>query len=404
MQTEILFYMDQQRIYYLLEGELAGTLTTAEIQELEAVKIHEDSALLESIMVELIERESYQPMYIDPAVEDAAFEKIVSVDVVGDHDIYTRSKGVINIPGSWWKVAAAVLFILGTATYFWSLRAPRQIVDVKPKVRVLPGNNKATLTLANGTSVTLDSTGNQVIQQGHVAVHQQNGQLQYTLQGNETVLNYNVLTVPRGAQYKLILPDGTKVWLNAASKLKYPTAFVGKERVVELEGQGYFEIARNEAQPFKVKVNDIAVQVLGTNFDIMAYGDEGSVKTTLLDGAVNIVHREKQQLLKPGQQAVVDNTTNQLSVHQADMDMVMAWRTGFFELDGTDLPTILRQLSRWYDVEIVNKLNTSTEALSGRISRNLELKDVLQALEGNEVQFSIEGNKVIVLPKKNMPM
>ncbi|CAL1519046.1 FecR domain-containing protein [Chitinophaga sp. MM2321] len=388
--------MDEQRIYYLLERELEGTLEADELRELEELKVHEDSKLLEKIIAELIERESNNPMYIDAAVEDARFEKIISVDAV--HGQVSRGK-VYRLRRNWLRAAVAAILILGTATYFWPPKMPGKGAVAIQQHNHLPGNNKATLTLANGATITLDSAGNQVIQQGKVAVHQHNGQLQYTLQGNETVLSYNVLTVPRGAQYRLVLPDGSKVWLNAASRLRYPTAFIGKERTVELEGQGYFEIAQQADQPFKVKVNGLEVQVLGTHFDIMAYADEGTINTTLLEGAVNIVQGERLQQLKPGQQAIVDHATNHLSVQQADLDMVSAWRTDFFELNGTDLPAILRQLSRWYDVEIVYKSDTPSEVLSGRISRNLHLKDVLQALEGNDVQFRIEGNKVIVLPK-----
>lgn len=393
----IKYYMDQQRISYLLERELEGTLTAKELQELEELKVHEDSELIERLMAELIAREAEQPRYISDAMEDAAFEKIISVDAVHE-DGTTTAPRIRFLRSGWMRAAVAAVLILGTGAYFLMRKTSHEAPVVVRQPNTQP-NNKATLTLADGATITLDSAGNQVIRQGNVAVHQHNGQLQYTLEGNETTLSYNTLTVPRGTQYKLALPDGTTVWLNAASRLRYPTAFVGKERVVELEGQGYFEIAQHANQPFKVKANGVEVQVLGTHFDVMAYSDESSVNTTLLEGAVNIVKGGQQQRLKPGQQAILDNKTDQLSVQQADIDMVSAWRTDFFELDGTDLSTILRQLARWYDVEIVYKANVRSEALSGRISRNLRLQDVLQALAGNEVQFKVEGKQVIVLPR-----
>lgn len=392
--------MDQQRISYLLERELEGTLTAEELQELEELKVREDNELMERIMAGLIAREADQPRYINDAAEDAAFEKIISVDAVHEYSNNTivTTPRIHFLRSSWMRAAVAAVLILGTGAYFLTRKISREAPVVVRQQHTQP-NNKATLTLSDGATITLDSAGNQVIRQGNVAVHQHNGQLQYTLEGNETKLSYNTLTVPRGTQYKLALPDGTIVWLNAASKLRYPTAFVGKERVVELEGQGYFEIAQHANQPFKVKANGVEVQVLGTHFDVMAYNDEGSINTTLLEGAVNIVKGGQQQRLKPGQQAILDNKTDQLSVQQADIDMVSAWRTDFFELDGTDLSTILRQLARWYDVEIVYKANIRSEALSGRISRNLRLQDVLQALAGNEVQFKVEGKQVIVLPR-----
>lgn len=392
--------MDQQRISYLLERELEGTLTADELRELEELKVHEDNELLERIMAELIAREANNPRYISDEAEDVAFEKVISVDAIHEYSNSTSAAAprIHFLRSSWMQAAAVALLILATSAFFLFRKKSREVPVVAQQQNTQP-NNKATLTLADGATITLDSTGNQVIRQGNVAVHQRNGQLQYTLEGNETRLNYNTLTVPRGTQYKLALPDGTMVWLNAASRLRYPTAFVGKERIVELEGQGYFEIAQHANQPFKVKANGVEVQVLGTHFDVMAYSDEGSINTTLLEGAVNIVKDGQHQRLKPGQQAILDNNTNQLSVQQADIDMVSAWRTDFFELDGTDLSTILRQLARWYDVEIVYKANVRSEVLSGRISRNLRLQDVLQALGGNEIQFRVEGKQVIVLPR-----
>lgn len=389
--------MDQQRIIYLLERELEGTLTAKEFQELEELKVHEDSELMERLMAELIAREAEHPRYISDAVEDAAFEKIISVDAVQEHSTGTSTR-IHFLRSGWMRAAVVAVLILGAGAYFMTRKTSQEAPVAVQEPNTQP-NNKVTLALADGTTITLDSADNQVIRQGNVAVHQHNGQLQYTLEGNETTLSYNTLTVPRGTQYKLTLPDGTMVWLNAASRLHYPTAFVGKERVVELEGQGYFEVAQHADQPFKVKANGAEVQVLGTHFDVMAYSDEDAVNTTLLEGAVNIVKGGRQQRLKPGQQAIVDNKTDQLSVQQADLEMVSAWRTDFFELDGTDLSTILRQLARWYDVEIVYKATIRPEALSGRISRNLRLQDVLQALEGNDVQFKIEGNRVMVLPR-----
>lgn len=390
------FYMDQQRISYLLERELEGTLTADEFRELEELKVREDNDLLVNTMADLMAREASHPRYISDEAEDAAFERIISIDAVQEYR--TTSPRIHFLRSNWMRVAAAVVLMLGTGAFLLS----RKISPEKPvalRQQNIQPNNKVMLTLADGATITLDSAGNQVIRQGNVAVHQHNGQLEYTLEGNETNLSYNTLTVPCGMQYKLTLPDGSIVWLNAASKLRYPTAFVGKERVVELDGQGYFEITQQVNQPFKVKANGVEVKVLGTHFDVMAYHDEGSINTTLLEGAVNIVKGGQQQRLKPGQQAVLDNKTDQLSVQQADIDMVSAWRTGFFELDGTDLPTILRQLARWYDVDIVYKVNIRSEALSGRISRDLRLPDVLQALAGNEVQFSVQGRQIIVLPR-----
>jgi ferric-dicitrate binding protein FerR (iron transport regulator) len=247
--------------------------------------------------------------------------------------------------------------------------------------------------------VPLDSTGNQVIQQGKTTVYQQQGQLQYKI-ADETsaAATYNTLTTPRGGFFRVTLPDGSKVWLNAASSLKYPVAFNGKERAVELQGQGYFEITANPDQPFKVKMSKGAeVQVLGTSFDIMAYADERSVQATLLEGAVRIKQAAVQTLLKPGQQAVLDRATNALRVQPVDVNQVLAWKTGFFEFANTDLTTIMRQVARWYDVEVVFEHGHEKERFLGRISRRQPLSHILQLLEENGVHFKVEGRKVTVL-------
>jgi ferric-dicitrate binding protein FerR (iron transport regulator) len=264
---------------------------------------------------------------------------------------------------------------------------------------VMPASNKAVLTLADGSTVTLDSTGKQVIQQGKVAIQQQNGQLLYASQPTDGSIHYNKLTTPRGGQFRLVLPDGTRVWLNSASMLRYPTAFAGKERIVELEGQGYFEVAANAQQPFKVKVRDMEVLVLGTDFDVMAYGDENTLNTTLLTGSIQVKEGHTKQVLRPGQQAVIDNQDHQLTVRTADIRKVIAWKNGMFVFNDMALPAILREVARWYDVDIVYKASPGTELYGGGIGRDLQLADVLALLEGNGFnQFRIEGRKVIVLP------
>lgn len=299
-------------------------------------------------------------------------------------------------------IAASVLLLAG-ATY-WLTRSEQpdrsaMVIQQPAPAAILPASNKAVLTLADGSTVTLDSAGNQVIRQGKVAIQQQNGQLSYASQPADGSIHYNKLTTPRGGQFKLILPDGTRVWLNSASMLRYPTAFAGKDRIVELEGQGYFEIAPDAQQPFKVKVHGLEVLVLGTAFDVMAYGDESSVNTTLVTGSILVKEGNTKQLLQPGQQAVVDNQHHQLTVHAADIRKVTAWKNGLFVFNDMALPAILREVARWYDVDIVYKASPGTELYGGGIGRDLQLADVLALLEGNGFNhFRIEGRKVIVLP------
>lgn len=298
-----------------------------------------------------------------------------------------------------WGWAAAVIFLLGVSVLAFFLRDNKVKDNIVQWQDIGPGSNKATLILANGSSVTLDSTGSRVIQQGNTAIQQHNGQLQYHAGKNLTDAGYNTLSTPRGAQFRVTLSDGTKVWLNSASSLKYPAAFTGKERTVELQGQGYFEVAKNADQPFKVRVNNMEVNVLGTHFDIMAYPDEKMVNTTLLEGAVQVHNGEELQLLKPGQQAILNKENQQLSVQSVAVNKVVAWKEGLFVFNNMDLPTILREISRWYDVEIVYEVVPNGKLYGGGISRHLQLSEILHFLEANGInQFKIVGRKVIVLP------
>ncbi|WP_298709471.1 FecR family protein [Chitinophaga sp.] len=247
------------------------------------------------------------------------------------------------------------------------------------------------LTLADGSVVTLDSAGNQVIRQGETLVRQQNGKLLYSAGNHPVAAGFNTLTVPRGGQFQIVLPDGSRVWLNSTSKLRFPTAFNDNRRVVELEGQGYFEVSKNALKPFIVQTKAANVEVLGTGFDVMAYPDERTMNTTLVEGAVKV----KDVRLKPGQQARLEHATGTITVAPADVQQVIAWKTGFFEFDNADIDDILRQAARWYDVEVVYRGKTKL-LIGGRISRQLPLSELLKMLEDNGAKFSMEGRRLIV--------
>ncbi|TWV93037.1 DUF4974 domain-containing protein [Chitinophaga pinensis] len=378
----------QQRIAYLLARYADKSCSREELDELfTAIGRDTDPAMLEQLLEDV-----WHAGHPAPGIDyEAVYQQIKPAVPVRK-----------TIPLKRFAVAASLLLLAGTA--YWLLQHKRVekqplLVTQPAQQHILPATNKAMLTLADGTTVPLDSTGKQLIQQGNVAIRQQNGQLLYASQPTDGNIHYNKLTTPRGGQFRLVLPDGTKVWLNSASMLRYPTTFSGKDRVVELEGQGYFEIAANAQQPFKVKVRDIEVLVLGTDFDVMAYGDENSVNTTLLTGSVLVKEGSTKQLLRPGQQAVVDNQDHQLTVRTADIRKVTAWKNGMFVFNDMALPAILREVARWYDVDIVYQASPGAELYGGGIGRDLQLADVLTLLEGNGFNhFRIEGRKVIVLP------
>jgi transmembrane sensor len=290
--------------------------------------------------------------------------------------------------------------------YFWLNRPVHQKMipassDQKQTV-ILPGTNKAILTLGDGSHIVLDSSHNgQIAKMGNASFRKSGGTLRVSFLTGKTSdqePEEAVITTPRGGQFELILPDGSKVWLNSASSLRFPSVFKSKQREVKLDGEGYFEIAPNAKMPFIVSVNDMKVSVLGTHFDIMAYPDEKDINTTLFEGAVNVSKGTQTKQLKPGQQASMANAGDQLNVSQADLQKAIAWKNGLFQFDHTDLSTIMRQLARWYDIEIIYQTKPDTVGLGGSISRNLDLNGALRMLEANSINhFKIEGKKVIVL-------
>lgn len=299
-----------------------------------------------------------------------------------------------------WVAAAAILLLAAAGTYLLTNRTPTQIPVAEAVTKdVSPGGNKAVLVLADGSEVTLDSAGNQVIRQGATAIRQQAGQLQYDASGEETAIQYNTLRTPRGGQFRITLPDGTAVWLNAESSLRFPTAFSGKERMVEMTGEVYFEVAKDAAKPFRVMArNGAAIEVLGTRFNVNAYEDERALLATLLSGAVNVWKGGHAARLKPGQQAQVAAGIE--VVEGADLEKVMAWKNGVFNFNDTKLKDVMKQLSRWYDIEVEYRGNVPDTEFWGKMGRNLTLMQVLSGLEGTGIHFKLEdnGKKLVVLP------
>jgi transmembrane sensor len=310
----------------------------------------------------------------------------------------------------WWA-AAAILILATTGGYLWINRPQKELVktaDWHPAEHdIAPGGNKAILTLANGQNIILDSVHNGKLSlQGNASVNKTNSdKLVYISMEDSTGtdLVYNILTTPRGGQYQIVLQDGTNAWLNAASSITYPTTFTGKERKVEITGEVYFEVAKNMNMPFKVVLpGNEEVEVLGTHFNINAYNDEVAVKTTLLEGSVKVIKDKTTTLLVPGQQAQFLNFTSDAGsmkvVKNADLEEVMAWKNGSFRLTSTDIPTIMRQVARWYDVEIVYEKGVPPGHITGEVPRNTSLSKVLDVFETSGVHFSIEGKKIIIKP------
>ena len=302
----------------------------------------------------------------------------------------------------WWAAAALVCIVAGAA--LWLNRQPlkKQPAAIANTVKdVAPGRQGAVLVLANGKSIVLDSTGNGVIaSQNGTQVIYNNGSLVYDA-GASGGVSYNTITTPYGRKFRLVLPDNTTVWLNAGSSLRYPTAFTGTERLVEVTGEAYFEIAKNPSMPFYVKVNDqTQVKVLGTSFNVNAYSDEASINVTLLQGAVMVETAGGSKLqVRPGQQARVQQDASVTVLNNVNTDQVIAWKEGYFNFEGASLQQVMRQLARWYDIEVVYEGKIPDITFEGELPSTLHLSQMLKILSRVEVKYRIEEEKrLIILP------
>jgi len=305
--------------------------------------------------------------------------------------------------------AAALILVVAGVWYFNRNTAHPSapaLATTSPSSRqdVLPGSDKATLTLADGSTIDLDnaSAGSLATQGGTHVSKTGDGRITYTAAtATSEEKTYNVLSTPKGGQYRLTLQDGTQVWLNAGSSIRYPTAFSGKERRVEVTGEAYFDVTRNPEMPFRVAVRGFStaateIEVLGTQFNVNAYSDEPVLKTTLLDGAVRLVTPTASATLRPAQQAILGGSGEMRTAPVSDPDEVIAWKEGAFEFDHADIATVMRQISRWYDVDIVYQGPLPADLFSGRFSRKTSLAGVLKIMNISGVQLMAENKKIII--------
>ncbi len=305
----------------------------------------------------------------------------------------------------WWAYAAAVALL--AITFYQNYKAKPLQNGLAQKIAfkndIAPGSATAILTLSNGRTIVLNQTKNETVinQNNSIITKTINGLIQYeTLAGfdSNNSIEYNTVSTAKGGQYIVVLPDGTKVWLNAASSLKFPTAFIGSERKVELTGEGYFEVAKDKSKPFKVEFNKQEVTVLGTHFDIMAYNDEEQTATTLLEGSVKISKGNVLKVLHPGEQAISLNTQNTMSIQQGKIDEVMAWKNGYFLFKDANIQLIMRQIARWYNVDVTYVGNLQDKVYGGRVSKSKNISEILNNLElTGTIHFKIEGRRVTVM-------
>ncbi|WP_316815144.1 FecR family protein [Pedobacter nyackensis] len=311
--------------------------------------------------------------------------------------------------GLWTRIsiAALVLFTLSvTFFYYYSVRQDQQYI-ANDYANIGPGTDKATLTLSDGTKISLNDVenGEIAIQSGLKVAKTANGQIGYTVVPKNKdvkagqVIEYNTIATPRGGKYQILLPDGTTVWLDAASSLKYPVQFASDERKVELVGQAYFDVAKDKNKPFKVLSGNQQVEVFGTQFNVNAYSNQASVLTTLLEGSVKVSLKNSKSgsMLKPGEQAALEDLHFQIS--EADVEEAIAWKNGYFVFEKDDVRTVLNKLERWYDVDIICDHNFGQMKIGGSISRSKSLSEVLRVLQlTRKIKFKVEGRRIFAMP------
>jgi ferric-dicitrate binding protein FerR (iron transport regulator) len=409
--------MDHSRLSFLFELYINQRCSEAEENEL--MQLLEDPANKSSILP-IINK------FITEKEETARIDNKSAIDML--QAIFASNKNqtqpatplgvhrVHFLRTAWFRYAAAIIAILGISAYLWLNNRNQPALTAnngnKPvSTDITHGNNKATLTLADGNTILLDgaATGSPIQKDNNILRLDAN-QLAYNREriNANGVEEFNTVTTPRGAQYQIVLPDGSKVWLNAASSLRFPTAFVGKERKVEVTGEAYLEIAKNSKQPFFVTLrqaqgNGTEIQVLGTAFNVNAYAEESIVKTTLINGSIKVNTASASEILKPGQQAQIrldreDKNNRHITIRQTNIEQVLAWKNGVFNFNDASLEDVMNQLARWYDLKIVYTAGVTNIQFWGELDRSQPLSEVLLGLKDSDVHFKLEGRNLIVLP------
>lgn len=403
--------MQKSEIQELIAKYLDGNLTTPELDRLRTLLASaEEKKLVTDALEGMIERA--QPAAYNPADWKMVFEGIVNIDNPGTPLVpipkieAPATRWVPLLQAKWIRYAAAIILVsLAILSYLFKNKGTQNTVahTAIPAVKdIPPGGNKAILQLADGTSIVLDTAADgQLASRGNVQVIKlTNGQLQFVVNKvsddhPDAANAFNTVSTPRGGQYELLLPDGTHIWLNAFTSLRFPTAFTGNQRLVQLTGEAYFEVQKDASKPFLVQTDHTTTEVLGTHFNVNAYTDESTVTTTLLEGKVNVITGTGNTVLLPGQQAISAGGNSKLNKN-ADVEEAVAWKNGRFQFSGTDIKTLMRQIGRWYDVEINYTGDVQSAHLTGEVPRTLSLLQVMKVLEESGVDVELQGKVLSV--------
>ncbi len=402
---------EMKHIADLLTRHRQNTISEDQRMELERW-ISQNQHIFEELSGDQILEELKQDYLSTRRILVAAKKKIAEVSPFQQpHTVFSERPVYRMFRSRWYVVAAAVILLIGSGILLLLNRqhtseTPQAITATNPDI--LPGGNRAVLTLSDGRQVNLDSTAAGVVaSQGNSQVKKlSNGQIAYekdaTAGSAEKTLVFNTLTIPRGGQYALVLPDGSRVWLNASSSITFPTSFVGPERTVKITGEVFFDVVKNGEHPFHVTLGNADVKVLGTEFNVNAYPDEPEIKTTLLSGAVEVGNAGQRVRLYPGQQAqeLVSTSEPKIKVvKDVDVEEVVSWKNGIISFKDADIKSIMRKVARWYDVEVEYQGEIPERIFVGGISRSANLSQILKVLALSKIHFElVDGKKIIVKP------
>lgn len=385
---------EKQLFIQLISGNY---LSDADKKRLSDYLEEEDTGALRSLLLQRFQEDLDAGSRIDSAISEHLWQLIAEKGGLHQEDTKPAGKRFVMQSHMWW--AAAVILLFCTGVYLRqsrSAKTPPQLVQ-----HIAPGHEGAVLTLADGSQVQLDTFQNAVVaRQGGTTASVVNGMLIYKESGHQDQLVYNTMSTPKGRQFRLTLPDGSGVWLNSASAIRFPTAFSADERKVDVRGEAYFEVSANPTKPFRVSINNKAtITVLGTHFNINAYDNEESIATTLLEGKVQVTNitGNSSVTLRPLQQAQI--TPDNEGIHLTDNinpEKIMAWKNGLFHFENTTLAEIMRQLERWYDIEVVYESTVPDIALKGEMTRDVPIGDLLFALKKLGVHYRLEERRLLI--------
>jgi transmembrane sensor len=375
--------MGNERAEELIKKYLEGTATP------------EEEALLESWYIAAAQ--------IQPDMPGEPDYPKTGAEILGPLRAEQGDQGTAKSPIRLWPrtaAAAAVLIILSVGGVFIFRKSPTEPVAQGRPVEneILPAGTKATLTLPDGRTIQLDSASNSTLaRQGNVTINSRDGQLIYSANlPDQPITALNTLTTKPGEHYSLVLADGTNVWLNAASSITYPVVFSGNERKVRVTGEVYFEVVYDAKQPFRIAAKDELVEDIGTHFNINAYDDEPAISTALLEGSIKVTKGSATAVLTPGQQATIRPEDSSFQLKQIDADEAIAWKNGYFYFDRADIKTVMRQVARWYNVQVVYKGDLPKGTFKGKVYRNINASEALNILAYFGAHFQIEGRTITV--------